>query len=210
VLGRFLFSQSEVERRVEVLSGGERRRLALAGLVSSGANLLLLDEPTNHLDVESREALEEALDAYDGTILLVSHDRALIDAVATRTAAIEDGGVVARLGDYNDYLAATRPAAAAPAPAPAPRAEKRAPGARPAPRPSGPPRRILRELQSVEEDIEGLEAEQRRLEAELADPDVLGDPDRLAATGTRHRELQHELAWKLRRWEDLQEGRVPG
>jgi ATP-binding cassette subfamily F protein 3 len=206
VLGRFLFTQDEVERRVEVLSGGERRRLALAGLVSSGANFLLLDEPTNHLDVESREALEEALDAYEGTILLVSHDRALIDAVATRTAAIEDGSLVARLGDYNDYLAATRPVAPAPPPPP-PVQKRRAPAPR---KPAGPPRRILLELQSVEQEIEGLEAEQRRLEADLADPDVLGDPDRLAATGTRHRELQEELAWKLRRWEDLQEGRVPG
>jgi ATP-binding cassette subfamily F protein 3 len=206
VLGRFLFTQDEVERRVEVLSGGERRRLALAGLVSSGANFLVLDEPTNHLDVESREALEEALDAYEGTIVLVSHDRALIDAVATRTGAIEDGGVVTRLGDYNDYLAATRPAAPPPAPAP-PVQKRRAPAPR---KPAGPPRRIQRELQSVEQEIEGLEAEQRRLEADLADPDVLGDPDRLAATGTRHRELQEELAWKLRRWEDLQEGRVPG
>jgi hypothetical protein len=95
----------------------------------------------------------------------------------------------------------------APAPPPALPVQKRRASA---PRkPAGPPRRILRELQSVEQEIEGLEAEQRRLEADLADPDVLGDPDRLAATGTRHRELQEELAWKLRRWEDLQEGRVP-
>ncbi len=95
ILGRFLFTQDTVERRVEVLSGGERRRLALASLVASGANMLVLDEPTNHLDVESREALEDALDAYDGTILLISHDRALIDAVATHTASLEDQRVVA-------------------------------------------------------------------------------------------------------------------
>ena len=106
ILGNFLFTQEEVDRKVGVLSGGERRRLALAALVAGGANLLVLDEPTNHLDVEAREALEEALDAYEGTVLLVSHDRALIDAVATHTASIENRRIVLRHGDYNDYLEA--------------------------------------------------------------------------------------------------------
>ena len=107
ILGNFLFSQDEVDRKVGVLSGGERRRLALAALVAGSANLLVLDEPTNHLDVEERrEALEEALDAYEGTVVLVSHDRALIDAVATHTASIENRHIVLRHGDYNDYLEA--------------------------------------------------------------------------------------------------------
>ena len=92
LLGRFLFSGwDEHEKSVAVLSGGERRRLALALVVASGANFLVLDEPTNHLDLESREALEAALEAFPGTVLLVSHDRALLDAVAERTLAIEDG-----------------------------------------------------------------------------------------------------------------------
>ncbi len=83
LLGRFLFSGwEEHEKPVTALSGGERRRLALALVVASGANFLVLDEPTNHLDLESREALEAALEAFPGTVLLVSHDRALIDAVA--------------------------------------------------------------------------------------------------------------------------------
>ena len=91
LLGRFLFSGWEThERSVTALSGGERRRLALALLVASGANFLVLDEPTNHLDVESREALEAALEAFPGTIVLVSHDRALLDAVPDRIVAFED------------------------------------------------------------------------------------------------------------------------
>ena len=91
LLGRFLFSGwEEHDKPVTALSGGERRRLALALVVASGANFLVLDEPTNHLDLESREALEAALEAFPGTVLLVSHDRALIDAVAERTLAIED------------------------------------------------------------------------------------------------------------------------
>src|SRR5204862_5902394 len=92
LLGRFLFSGwTEHEKSISVLSGGERRRLALALVVASGANFLVLDEPTNHLDLESREALEGALEAFPGTVLLVSHDRALLDAVARRTLAIEEG-----------------------------------------------------------------------------------------------------------------------
>jgi ATP-binding cassette, subfamily F, member 3 len=94
LLGRFLFSGWEAhEKAVTVLSGGERRRLALALVVASGANFLVLDEPTNHLDLESREALEAALDAFPGTVLLVSHDRALLDAVAERTLAIEEKSI---------------------------------------------------------------------------------------------------------------------
>ena len=90
LLGRFLFSGEEAEKPLAGLSGGERRRLSLAVLVHSGANVLILDEPTNHLDIESREALEDALRAFTGAILLVSHDRALLDAVGTRTIAVEE------------------------------------------------------------------------------------------------------------------------
>jgi ATP-binding cassette subfamily F protein 3 len=105
LLGKFLFSGwDEHEKQVAVLSGGERRRLALAVTVASGANLLVLDEPTNHLDLESREALEAALDAFPGTILLVSHDRALLDAVAERTLAIEDGELHAYDGGWAEML----------------------------------------------------------------------------------------------------------
>ncbi len=107
LLGRFLFSGWEAhEKPVTALSGGERRRLGLAVLVASGANFLILDEPTNHLDLDSREALEAALEAFPGTVLLVSHDRALLDAVAHRTAAVEDGTVRVYDGGWADYLRA--------------------------------------------------------------------------------------------------------
>src|SRR6266850_605458 len=105
LLGRFLFSGwSEHEKPVIALSGGERRRLALALVVASGANFLVVDEPTNHLDLESREALEAALEAFPGTVLLVSHDRALLDAVAERTLAIEDGGLRSYDGGWAEML----------------------------------------------------------------------------------------------------------
>ena len=108
LLGRFLFSGEEAEKPVAGLSGGERRRLALAILVQSGANVLILDEPTNHLDLESREALEDALHAFPGTVLLVSHDRALLDAVGARTIAIEDGELRSHAGRLGRLRARAR------------------------------------------------------------------------------------------------------
>ena len=104
LLGRFLFSGEEAEKPLDGLSGGERRRLSLAILVASGANVLILDEPTNHLDLESREALEDALLAFEGALLLVSHDRALLDAVGTRTVAVLDGTLRSYDGGWQEFL----------------------------------------------------------------------------------------------------------
>src|SRR5690606_12334583 len=108
LLGRFLFSGEEADKPVAGLSGGERQRLSLAILVQSGANVLILDEPTNHLDIESREALEDALSEFPGSLLLVSHDRALLDAVGSRTIAVEDGTLRSYLGGWADYVAHRR------------------------------------------------------------------------------------------------------
>jgi ATP-binding cassette, subfamily F, member 3 len=104
LLGRFLFSGEEADKPLEGLSGGERRRLSLAILVHSGANVLILDEPTNHLDIESREALEDALRTFTGAVLLVSHDRALLDAVGTRTVAVEEGSLHSYVGGWPEYV----------------------------------------------------------------------------------------------------------
>jgi ATP-binding cassette subfamily F protein 3 len=107
LLGRFLFSGEDAEKSLDGLSGGERRRLSLAvlvGSVSHPPNVLILDEPTNHLDIESREALEDALHAFPGAILLVSHDRALLDAVGTRTVAVEDRALRSYEGGWPEYV----------------------------------------------------------------------------------------------------------
>src|SRR4029077_19761840 len=96
-LGRFLFEEDDVFKRVGMLSGGERSRLALAVLTLERANFLILDEPTNHLDIGAREALEEVLDGYDGTMLFVSHDRYFVDRIANRIWAIEDGSIATYL-----------------------------------------------------------------------------------------------------------------
>jgi ATP-binding cassette subfamily F protein 3 len=187
---------AEREKAVSVLSGGERRRLALAVTVASGANFLVLDEPTNHLDLESREALEAALDAFPGTVLLVSHDRALLDAIAERTLAIEDGDLKAYDGGWADLVQrreelAARKAASdklsqanvvkeKPKPAPAPTTKKR---------PS--------ELEKLEAEITAREAEVAELEAKLAADWT--DVDVLAA----HKRSRDALTALLARWEQL-------
>jgi ATP-binding cassette subfamily F protein 3 len=107
-LGRFGFSGDEVRRKTDSLSGGERARVALALITLESANLLALDEPTNHLDVESIEALEDALERYEGTVLLVSHDRALLRELATRVWSLEDGRVRDYPGPFVDWEVAAR------------------------------------------------------------------------------------------------------
>ncbi|NWJ45384.1 MAG: ABC-F family ATP-binding cassette domain-containing protein [Chloroflexi bacterium] len=102
-LGRFLFSGDDVFKKVSSLSGGERSRVSLAKLTLTKANFLILDEPTNHLDINAREALEELLSEYNGTILFVSHDRYFIDALATQVWAIEEGELNSYLGNYSDF-----------------------------------------------------------------------------------------------------------
>ena len=117
LLGRFQFGPDEVEKRVEMLSGGERSRLRLLTLLVGDANFLLLDEPTNHLDMGSVEALADALEDYTGTILLVTHDRHLIDRVATRVLEINDGRLLNHLSAARYWEARNERLGIAPAPA---------------------------------------------------------------------------------------------
>jgi ATP-binding cassette, subfamily F, member 3 len=192
LLGRFLFSGWEAhEKEVAVLSGGERRRLALALLVASGANFLVLDEPTNHLDLESRESLEAALEAFPGTVLLVSHDRAVLDAVPDRIVAVEHRALRSYDGGWAD-LVREREADASrePEPADAPERPKRE-------KPKRAPRRRPSDLDVVEGRIGELEQQVAQLEERLAadwtDMDTL----------TAHRAARDELQRQLERWEEL-------
>ena len=199
LLGRFLFSGEEAEKPLEVLSGGERRRLSLAILVQSGANLLILDEPTNHLDLESREALEQALGEFAGSLLLVSHDRALLDAVGKRTVAIEDKALHSYLGGWPEYVRAreerARQAAARKSAKPAPRPGK---PARPARRPDS-----AREQQRLEREIEQAEASLKALEEELSDPAAWSTPQRTARATARHEKAKQAVDDLYARWESL-------
>jgi ATP-binding cassette subfamily F protein 3 len=189
LLGRFLFSGWEAhEKLVSALSGGERRRLALALVVASGANLLVLDEPTNHLDLESREALEEALEAFPGTVLLVSHDRALLDAVARRILSVEDGTIRSFEGGWAEFLR-HRGLEETPAPEPEPAPAK--PRARSSPRPKSPS-----ELERLEAQIGECETRIAELEQALAADWT--NVDLIAS----HRRARQELQELLARWEE--------
>ncbi len=196
LLGRFLFSGWEAhEKPVSVLSGGERRRLALAVVVASGANLLVLDEPTNHLDLESREALESALENFPATVLLVSHDRALLDAVAERTLAIGDGTIRSYDGGWADYVRAREARSSTNVTPPvSDTGLQRSQGKT---RPERPEPRRSSELERIEADIarreEALAELERRLASDWADVDLLA----------AHRAARDQLRSLLERWETL-------
>jgi ATP-binding cassette subfamily F protein 3 len=192
LLGQFLFSGwDEHEKPVVALSGGERRRLALALVVASGANFLVLDEPTNHLDLESREALEASLEAFPGTVLLVSHDRAVLDAVAERIVEIDGRTLHSFDGGWADLVRRREEAAT-----PAPVAEQPAPK-QPTPRPRKPQRTQPTELERVEAQIAATEERVADLERRLADDWT--DMNTLTA----HRAARDELQALIGRWEEL-------
>ncbi len=181
LLGQFLFSGDDAEKPLEGLSGGERRRLSLAVLVAGGFNVLILDEPTNHLDIESREALEDALRGFPGSLILVSHDRALLDAVGSRTVAIEDHSLRSYVGGWQEYARVREerkalglpPASAPPPPAAAATPKARTNGVPPKPaakQAAGPSKNRVREQGRLEKAVEHAEAALAALEDELADP----------------------------------------
>jgi ATP-binding cassette subfamily F protein 3 len=192
LLGKFLFSGwDEHEKPVSVLSGGERRRLALAVTVASGANFLVLDEPTNHLDLESRESLEAALEAFPGTVLLVSHDRALLDAVAERTLAIEEGTLHAYDGGWAEMLRRREERDRKPAPREVKTIKE------PKPKPAKPRAKRPSELEQLEAEIAARETEVLMLEAKLAE-----DWSNVE-TLTAHKRSRDTLQALLARWEEL-------
>ncbi len=202
VLGALLFSGDDVHKLIADLSGGERARLLLGKVALEETNLLLLDEPTNHLDIPAQEVLEQALIGYGGAVVLVTHDRALIDAVATRTWAVEDGGVREVLGGYTDLLRvrererrdrereALRAAAGT-------RNARNGDAAPPA-KPSG-----SREVRRLEEQIAATEAELKMSRNRLLDPETFADVESGADAGREHDRLTGALAELYERWEAL-------
>jgi ATP-binding cassette subfamily F protein 3 len=194
LLGRFLFSGDDVAKRLADVSGGEAQRLALALLTQSDANVLVLDEPTNHLDLESREALEDALTSFAGALLLVSHDRALLEAVGSRTLVIEDRTLRSHPGGWAEYRSSV-----------AAERERHAPDAEPKrgrpPRDAGPSKNRRADLERLERQVEKAEADFKRLEDELADPAHWSDPEQSARSTARHERARAELDELIARWE---------
>jgi ATP-binding cassette subfamily F protein uup len=204
-LGDFLFSPRRAGSPVRMLSGGERNRLLLARLFARPANLLVLDEPTNDLDIESLELLEQALQDYAGTLLLVSHDRAFLDNVVTQVLAAEGGARWKEYaGGYSDWIR-QRPTSVETKGEP--EREKRLPEKRR----SKLSYKETRELEALPGEIETLEAEQAQLSAAMSAPDYYRQPpERLRADRSRSGEIEALLMQKLERWEALEAKRKLG
>ena len=203
----FLFAPDRARTPVKALSGGERNRLLLARLFANPSNLLVLDEPTNDLDVETLDLLEELLLDYQGTLLLVSHDRAFLDNVVTSSLVFEgDARVREYVGGYSDWLRQRQPAKT---PAPVARPATSAPPAAPATadKPRKRSYKEQRELDSLPQLIEALETERETLHARMADPAFYQQaPTAISAVQDRLTGLETELEQVYARWEALEEG----
>ena len=204
-LGDFLFSPERCRTPVHVLSGGEKNRLLLAALFTRPANVLVLDEPTNDLDAETLELLEELLFEFQGTLLLVSHDREFLNRVVTSTIVFEGGGRLTEYpGGYDDWLSQRPPPKASPSPEAKPR---RAGGLCSKP---GNNRKLgymqQRELDDLPQKIDRLEAEQRSLYAAMSDPFFYKkEKTDIAAAKARLEKIEDDIATAYRRWEALED-----
>jgi ATP-binding cassette, subfamily F, member 3 len=203
LLGRFLFSGEDAEKPLDGLSGGERQRLSLAILVQSGSNLLILDEPTNHLDVESREALEDALSQFTGSLLVISHDRALLDAIGTRTVAFEDQTLHSYVGGWPEYLRVREERAALAAAVKQAPAVARVKAAAAAPSKAPSLAKVTAAQTKLERQIEEAEAALRSVEEELADPSVWQTPEKSARASERHERAKQAVELLYERYEQI-------
>jgi ATP-binding cassette subfamily F protein 3 len=220
-LGAFLFSGDDVKKKVSVLSGGEKSRLALAKLLLRPANFLVLDEPTNHLDLTSREVLEDALVGYGGTLLLISHDRAFLNALVNRVVEVDHGRLLEYPGNYDDYLrkktssAQREPAAvkleppqtstqqAAPQSA-APLSKQERIAARERERElTRRHKRATKRLAVVEEEIRESEGRLEEIAWRLGDPEVHRNPDAIREVETERDEIRSRVDELYREWERL-------
>ncbi|MFZ1703087.1 MAG: ATP-binding cassette domain-containing protein, partial [Saprospiraceae bacterium] len=202
-LGSFLFSGDEVDKKVSVLSGGERARLAMASLMMKPCNFLILDEPTNHLDIHSKEILKSALHDFEGTLLVISHDRDFLAGLTNKMYECKDGEVLEYLGDINYFL------------------EKKAFSnmrdiettkdknttseqvvANKSSLDSEEYRKAKKQVSQVERSIEKLEEEIIIFEEKMAQPDFYNDPEH-QKTLEKYNKKQEELAKKMEEWDEL-------
>jgi ATP-binding cassette subfamily F protein 3 len=207
-LAQFLFTGEEVYKPIHILSGGEKSRVALVKLMLSGANFLLLDEPTNHLDINSREALEDALLSFDGTILAVSHDRYFIKKLATRVIEMSGRKLTDYKGDYAFYLEHRRTLHSG--------GDENAPGLSSSKQEhieskeeKSRKRRLERQLEETEREIERLEARLSEIEAEMSEESVQSDHILLTALVDEQEGLNSRLDGLYSLWTGLTEGNGP-
>lgn len=216
MLGGMLFHGDDVFKEIGTLSGGQKARLVLLKLVLDGANCLVLDEPTNHLDIMAREAVEAALTAFDGTVLVVSHDRYFINEVADRIWEIEDGQLKDYKGNYDFYLAEKQKTAAAAAEAMAASVQENVkqktdnkvqlqPVKAADKKQRYSPEEAARLLPKVELSIREQEAMMKLLEVQMADPANHEDPAHSAAMAAEHDAYEQKIAELMEKWELLME-----
>jgi ATP-binding cassette subfamily F protein 3 len=226
ILGAFLFSGDDIHKKVAVLSGGERNRLALAKLLLRPSNLLLMDEPTNHLDLFSKEVLLEALKQFPGTVVFVSHDRHFIDGLATRVVEVGGGKLESFYGDYEYYLEKTgaqgsaagaqdgggrlssgksdeRKCAGSGDSQPADQRTSRLQQREEDKQRQKEERARERRLAELEERIGAKEGELAELESAMASPDFFTDMEAARTGGERHASLTAEIAALYEAWEAI-------
>ncbi len=221
ILGAFLFSGDDIHKKVAVLSGGERNRLALAKMLLRPSNLLLMDEPTNHLDLYSKEVLLDALKGFEGTVVFVSHDRYFVNALATRIVEVEGGGLESYFGDYEYYLekkggipsaGSSRPAVSSasgaiadgsPAALPPQKKEERLRDREEEKRRKREDQARQKRIGEIEVQIAAAEKELELLEAEMNSPGFFDDPERGQQGGERHAALNTKLERLYGEWEEL-------
>jgi ATP-binding cassette subfamily F protein 3 len=230
-LAKFLFTGDDVYKHVRDLSGGEKGRLALAKLIYSRVNVLVLDEPTNHLDIPSREALEEALSAYEGTIVTISHDRYFLDRVATQILALDGaGGAEHYDGDYTEYhdwklgRRGSAPVAAVDVAAdnlvsvaaPVVEAEPPPPVKKAAPAPKKPGVKVIKKKKTdsrtpelVESDIARAEQRLNEISEQMGTPEVARDPDKLIALNDEYQQTENLLRNLYDEWDRVSEESAP-
>jgi ATP-binding cassette subfamily F protein 3 len=215
-LARFLFFGDDVFKRVADLSGGEKGRLALAKLIYSRKNVLILDEPTNHLDIPAREALEAALDEYDGTIITVSHDRFFLDKIATQILAFEGEGVETFNGnytEYHDWRERTRSSSSVPEISANPISEIAGTESEPTAVSGGSDAatsvlsknqrtRLEQRIKQIEELIPQLEDDAAKLAAEMSNPKIAADFARVNEISSKQRELEEGVRSLYAEWDE--------
>lgn len=204
-LGAFLFRGDEVEKKISMLSGGEKARIQLLKLMLTKANLLLLDEPTNHLDIPSREALENALDEYNGTVIAVTHDRYLVNRLADRVIVMDHSGLTEYVGGYDDYIAARENAGLVPAEKEPEKLSQNAADYKEMKALKSETGRARNAVSRAEKAIQETEAELERLNLELSDPAVASDYRKASELSEKAAELKKRSELLYKEWEEASE-----